>query len=126
MGVQVGRLDCGSFLTGWGALMDLMEWIAETTDNASARRIASRLNRSNDSVSRWLKRGDMPADVIIQLARVYDGNLLEGVLAGGVIVPEDVEKAMPSLLRYAPMWMLTEELHRRTIREARAERTASS
>lgn len=104
--------------------MDLTEWVAETTANASARQIARRLNRSNDSVSRWLRKGAMPAEVIIQISRVYNGNLLEGVLAGGVIGPEDVETAMPNLLRYAPTVVLTEELHRRMLRAAPVSQTA--
>lgn len=111
------------FSDGLGGPVDLNEWVAETTDNSSARQIAHRLNRSNDSVSRWLRRGLMPAEVVVQIARIYSGNLLEGVLAAGVIGLEDVERAMPSLIRHAPSVLLTEELHRRTMREARAGQT---
>jgi IS30 family transposase len=91
----------------------LAEWVTVSTGGESLRTIATRLNRSPDSLSRWLRRQKMPAEVIIQLSRVYHADLLAGALSGGVISDEDVDRAMPNLLRQASLVQLTAEVHRR-------------
>lgn len=103
---------------------DLAAWVQESTHGASLRSVAARMDRSPDSLSRWIRKGRMPAEAIIQFARLYRADLLTGVLVGGVIVASDVEAAMPQLLKYATSLHLTAELHRRA--EGRTFRTAAS
>lgn len=104
---------------GWGKwhslMSDLSDWVAAATGNASARSLARKVHHSPDSMSRWLTGGTMPPGVVVQIARAYGANFLEGTIAAGMVSPDDVKAALPGVLRMARSSQLTAELHRRAL-----------
>jgi hypothetical protein len=100
------------------------KWLLVSTRGDSIRAIAAKIGYSPDSVARWRDKDTMPAEVLVRLVRVYDADLVEGALAAGIVTEEDIQQAMPALVRGAPTVLLTEELHRRATSQQR--RTSSS
>jgi hypothetical protein len=66
----------------------------------------------------------MPTEAMLEFVRIYHADIVQGALSGGVVRIEDVERAMPYLLRFASSVQLTAELHRRAV--GRTSRTAAS
>lgn len=103
---------------------DLADWVRDSAGNASLRSIAERMDRSPDSLSRWIRRERMPAEAVVEFSRIYHADMLIGAIASGIVDAEDVQRAMPKLLRYASPVQLTAELHRRA--GGRISRTGAS
>jgi hypothetical protein len=94
--------------------MDLSKWVEDLTDGASARMISVKLKRSHTAVAKWIRKGDMPCDVVIQMSREYGGDPIQGLLAAGYIRVEDMTAGgMLRAIQFAPSEALIEELARR-------------
>lgn len=102
----------------------LEKWAKTATRGASARAIARRMDRSPDTVSRWMKQGKMPTDAIFQFARIYHADVVQGMILSRIATAEDIEDAMPQLLHHASLVQLTAEVHRRAV--GRISRTVAS
>lgn len=101
--------------------MNLIDWVAQATGDASARSIADRMRKSHTAVARWIREGDMPCYAIIELASVYKADPVEGLMAGGFISPDDMRNiGMQQAVKFAPSEMLILELadRARTYKEA--------
>jgi hypothetical protein len=103
----------------------LMEWVSTLTQQESARAISEKVGRSHTAVSKWLRSGCMPAEVVIDIARSYNGDVVEGLLAGGLMIPADLANGgLRSAVRHAPTIFLTEELHARATAAETAKASA--
>lgn len=94
--------------------MEWTEWVQEVTGGASARQIAARTHRSHTTVSRWIRDGGAPADVVLNIAKAFGGDPIQGLLAAGLLTLEDLRPALRAGLSAAPQTLLTAELHRRS------------
>lgn len=94
--------------------MTWSEWIRSVTDGASARQIAASIHRSHTSVASWVRTGDPPAEVVIQIARAYRADPVGGLIASGALTMDDLMPYLRTALSHAPQTWLTDELHRRS------------
>jgi hypothetical protein len=91
--------------------MDLSEWLSTATDDASARAIAATINRSHTAVSGWIRRGEMPCEVVMQIARAYGADPLHGLIASKHLEVSDLTaSSMREVIKYLPSEMLVQEL----------------
>jgi len=94
----------------------LATWVDRLTGNASARNLGRCINRSHTAVSAWMKDGGMPAEVVIDIARCFSGDAVEGMLAAGILTGADLDSGgLRNAVRMAPTIYLTEELHFRSV-----------
>ncbi|WP_369637521.1 hypothetical protein [Nocardia sp. JMUB6875] len=86
-------------------------WKRAVTRGASTRAIAERLDTNGPRVKRHLEEADPPvADTVIELARAYGANPVEGLIAAGLITRGDVDHAATKgVLAEVPMLQLLEE-----------------
>ena len=90
-------------------------WIRTVTRGASARAIATRINRSHSSVAKWIRDGDPPCEVIIAICRAYRANPIAGLVAAGYIREGELTPHMREIIRMAPVADLTGELNERAM-----------
>lgn len=90
------------------------EWVRVVSGGASARQIAARIHRSHSSVARWVRDDGVPAEVVIEIARAYDADPVEGLVAAGHLSVGEIVPHLRNVLKYTPQTYLTEELHRRS------------
>lgn len=67
----------------------LQEWADKITNGASLRTIAKELNANHATISRRLAGND-PA-LVVELARAYNHNPIEGLLGIGFITQRDID-----------------------------------
>ncbi|MEV6066577.1 hypothetical protein AB0L82_08525 [Nocardia sp. NPDC052001] len=86
-------------------------WKRTITRGASTRAIAERLDSNGPRIKRHLEESDPPvADTVIELARAYDANPVEGLIAAGLLSRSDVDHAATrDALSAVPMLQLLEE-----------------
>ncbi|WP_405497331.1 hypothetical protein [Nocardia sp. NBC_00511] len=86
-------------------------WKRTVTRGASTRAIAERLDSNGPRVKRHLEESDPPvADTVIELARAYGANPVEGLIAAGLLTRSDVDRAATKdALAEVPMLQLLEE-----------------
>lgn len=86
-------------------------WKRAATRGASTRAIAERLDSNGPRIKRHLEESDPPvADTVIELARAYGVNPVEGLIAAGLITRSDVDHAATKdALAEVPMLQLLEE-----------------
>lgn len=95
--------------------MDWASWVRDVTGGASARQIALRIHRGHTSMQRWLRTGDPPAEVVIDVARAYQADPIAGLLAAGCLSKDELVPHLRSVLRYTPLTFLTDEVHERAV-----------
>jgi hypothetical protein len=106
--------------------MRFTAWIGKSTGDASARAIAGKVGKSHTVVAKWLREGEMPCYAVLDLARAYDADPIEGLLAAGYLTIEDLMRVgVPAAVKAAPTEMLIEELAARS-RAITAARKAGS
>lgn len=66
-------------------------WIEHVTAGDSLRAIAARVDSTHTTIQRRLRNRE--ADAIIELARAYDTNPLQGLIAAGAITRHDLIEA---------------------------------
>ncbi|MFE3189387.1 hypothetical protein ACFXHA_10290 [Nocardia sp. NPDC059240] len=108
-------------------------WKRAVTRGDSTRAIAERLNSNGPRIKRHLEESDPPvAETVIELARAYGVNPVEGLLAAGLIDKNEVNQAAAKdAVAAIPMLQLLEEAVAReraaiARREARDARHAES
>jgi hypothetical protein len=84
-------------------------WVGRITDGASDRKIADQLGIAGTMFSRWKRLNSMPAPRVIELARAFRADCIEGLVAAGYLT------GVQSTVRDATDKSLIEELHRRMI-----------
>ncbi|MCU1648380.1 MAG: hypothetical protein JWN03_8655 [Nocardia sp.] len=86
-------------------------WKRTITRGASTRAIAERLDSNGPRIKRHLEESDPPvADTVIELARAYGANPVEGLIAAGLLTRSDVDHAATKdALSAVPMLQLLEE-----------------
>ncbi|MFI1917990.1 hypothetical protein [Nocardia sp. NPDC020380] len=86
-------------------------WKRTITRGASTRAIAERLDSNGPRIKRHLEESDPPvADTVIELARAYGANPVEGLIAAGLLTRSDVDHAATrDALSDVPMLQLLEE-----------------
>lgn len=89
------------------------EWVCRVTGGASARQIALRVHRSRTSVARWVRDGDPPAEVVIQIAREFGADPVAGLLAAGCLTKDELVPHFRASLKYMPLTLLTDEVAER-------------
>ncbi|GAB2520822.1 hypothetical protein [Nocardia heshunensis] len=94
-------------------------WKRIITRGASTRSIAERLDSNGPRIKRHLEESDPPvAGTVIELARAYGANPVEGLIAAGLLTRTDVDRAATKdSLSEVPMLQLLEEA---VIRERQA------
>lgn len=92
-----------------------LEWRDRVAGDDSERAIAARMGISNNRVGRHLRESDPPvAETVIDFARAYGVNPVDGLVAAGLIAQEEALRAAASEpLRNAPQLQLLDELTRR-------------
>ncbi len=103
-----------------------LEWRNRVADGDSERAIAVRMGIGNNRVGRHLRESDPPvAETVIDFARAYGVNPVDGLVAAGLVAQEEALRAAASEpLRSASTLQLLEELTRRErerLRESGAE-----
>ncbi|MFE2997617.1 hypothetical protein ACFXG4_21680 [Nocardia sp. NPDC059246] len=101
-------------------------WKRAVTRGASTRAIAEKLDSNGPRIKRHLEESDPPvADTVIELARAYGVNPVEGLIAAGLITRSDVDHAATKdALAEVPMLQLLEEAverERRAVRQRAPE-----
>ncbi|WP_157513955.1 hypothetical protein [Nocardia concava] len=101
-------------------------WKRAVTRGASTRAIAERLDTNGPRVKRHLEEADPPvADTVIELARAYGANPVEGLIAAGLVTRSDVDHAATKdALAEVPMLQLLEEAVERERRAVKRRRTS--
>ncbi|MGW4242037.1 hypothetical protein [Nocardia sp. NPDC004722] len=86
-------------------------WKRTITRGASTRAIAEQLDSNGPRIKRHLEEADPPiADTVIELARAYGANPVEGLIAAGLLTRSDVDHAATKdSLTEVPMLQLLEE-----------------
>ena len=101
-------------------------WVREVTAGASARSIGKTVNRSHTAISRWLKAEEMPCEVVLEIARVYQADPIRGLIAAGYVTTDDLlAGGSRNLLSYVPSSMLIQELAHRSKSYEKAVRGGS-
>jgi hypothetical protein len=91
-------------------------WVGRITDGASDRKIADRLGIAGTMFSRWKRLESMPAPRVIELARAFKADCVEGLVAAGYLTEDEAASAgTAGAVRAASDKSLIEELHRRVI-----------
>jgi hypothetical protein len=91
-------------------------WVGRITDGASDRKIADQLGIAGTMFSRWKRLNSMPAPRVIELARAFRADCIEGLVAAGYLTADEAHSAgVQSTVRDATDKSLIEELHRRMI-----------
>ncbi|MCM6775674.1 hypothetical protein NDR87_18475 [Nocardia sp. CDC159] len=92
-----------------------LEWRNRVADGDSERAIAARMGIGNNRVGRHLRESDPPvAETVIEFARAYGVNPVDGLVAAGLVSQEEALRAAASEpLRSASTLQLLEELTRR-------------
>lgn len=70
---------------------DLDSWVAKTTGEDSWRTVAEKLHTTHSTIKRRLSNHE--ADAIVELARAYGANPIDGLLHAGIITEIDVKAA---------------------------------
>jgi hypothetical protein len=92
------------------------EWLSVVTKEASSRAIATKLGVSHTTVIKWRLNGP-PAAVALRIAREFDTDPLDALIAAGVLTSAQASSFVASIsLAHIPTWKLTEELHRRALK----------
>lgn len=95
------------------------DWFERITNGAGSRPIGQRVGRSHTTVQNW-KKGHRKAEAAILISLAYDADLLEALVAAGVLSSGDVDRAsLKATVRRVPGVTLTAELHRRELERSR-------
>lgn len=100
-----------------------IEWRNSVAGGDSERAIAARMGIGNNRVGRHLRESDPPvAETVIDFARAYGVNPVDGLVAAGLIEESEALRAAASApLRSATQLQLLDELTRREKERLRAE-----
>ncbi|AGG66911.1 hypothetical protein H924_07345 [Corynebacterium callunae DSM 20147] len=77
----------------------LNNWVAQVTGDDSWRVVAEKLRTTHSTIQRRLKNHD--SDAIIEIARAYDVNPIEGLIASGALTPLDARA-------YSAVWSVSD------------------
>lgn len=70
---------------------NLDTWVAEVTGEDSWRTVAEKLRTTHSTIKRRLTNHE--ADAIVEIARAYDVNPIDGLLAAGTVTELDIKTA---------------------------------
>jgi hypothetical protein len=65
------------------------KWLETATNGSSAREIAAATQLPHTTVSRWIRSAAFPCSAVITIARAYNANVVDALVASGYITPED-------------------------------------
>ena len=89
------------------------QWLTNLTGEDSERKIARKVGRSHTTVQRWLANG-VPPQAVSELTARFGGDPIEALVLTGWLKDEHVPNLnYAALVRYVPVAVLAEELHRR-------------
>jgi hypothetical protein len=99
---------------------ELEEWLAEVVGDASSREMGTRLDINHATVARHLAEDIPPAPTLIGLARAYDANPVDALIAAGWITTDEVQGAGggPGMRQASETSLLLELLRRSKKRDA--------
>lgn len=90
------------------------EWLARATAGETQTQIAERLGVSRATVARWARRSVLDPNTVLAIARAYNADPIQGLLASGWLEPGDLENGgMRYLISVTPTSTLVRELYRR-------------
>ena len=93
-------------------------WLQKVTGAKGARQIGEQLGYSHTTVLRWIRSG-VPADVVMDIAARAAADILGALVEVGWIDEAGVTHLLEHVsLERVPQHRLTEELHRRALKEA--------
>jgi transcriptional regulator with XRE-family HTH domain len=94
----------------------LVDWTTRISGGLSSRKIADAIGVAGTALSRWLRLKEIPARRVVQIARTFDADCIEGLVIAGYLTAEEAAKsAALQGVRGASDKTLVEELHRRVI-----------
>ena len=105
-------------------MTNLNQWLTRTTHGDSARTIARNIGRSHTAVSGWIRAGDMPPGVVLEIARAYHADPLEGLMAAQFLHRHDFETTHTAA-KYVPTSALMDEVTKRWTVWAEHERAGN-
>jgi hypothetical protein len=65
------------------------KWLITATNGSSAREIAAYTDLPHTTISRWIRISAFPCSAVITIARAYNANVVDALVASGYITPED-------------------------------------
>lgn len=92
------------------------QWVDDASGGESVRQVASRINASPSSVSKWFRTNRPPVDAVVNVARVYHADMSVGFLSAGILNLSDLDRCVRGRLPFLPTHVLVEELARRGAR----------
>lgn len=103
--------------------MDIREWVATATNDASGREIALRIKEPVSTVNRQLAKDRPDPELIVAIAREYGASVLDALLAHGLIEQNDLAaRVVVATLADADEKDLVAEIYRRVVKnEARKD-----
>lgn len=99
------------------------EWLMGATRGESSRSIAGKTKYSYSAISGWRRSGRPPADAVLRIAQVYDGDIIGALRASGWLTDHDYESIVSVVRREIPTRVLIEELHSRAQFPVESDRT---
>lgn len=91
------------------------KWLRDTTGEKTLRGVGRACGVSHSTVQRWL-RGGIPTERLTELMVRFNCDPIEACVVWGILLDEHVAQLnYEALVRYAPMEVLTEEVHRRAV-----------
>lgn len=92
----------------------LPQWIRRITNGASMRSIAHTSGLKQATLARQMSGQRVPAETVAAIGHAYGANVLEGLLAHGLLTPDDIESVREVVgLRECSDRELTDEILRR-------------
>lgn len=72
--------------------MDMNEWFKQTTEPDTQRMVARKIGAQQSKISRQLKLDRMEAELVIDIARAYEKNIVQALVDTGFLHIDEVER----------------------------------
>ena len=94
----------------------ILEWYTATTGNDTVNAVATKANVNQPTLARQLKQGRIGHRLIVAIARAYDADPIDGLVASGLITAEDLRKrGVRAMITDLTDRELTDEVWRRLV-----------
>lgn len=94
--------------------MDIQQWVANATGDASGREIAAKIGWTASTVNRQLSKDAPDPELVVAIARKYSASVLDGLIAHGLIKPDELNsRVIVSSISDATDAELVAEIYRR-------------
>lgn len=75
--------------------MDSLQWLAQVTNNAAPTGAARVAGVQPSTMSRQMDKGSLSPETVVAIARAYGAPVLPGLVACGLITPEEANTVAP-------------------------------